>query len=295
MNTATEPLSAGCLYVVATPIGNLGDFSPRALSVLAAVDAICAEDTRTTGQLLSHFGLRKSMLALHDHNESRVAEQVVERLRQGAVLALVSDAGTPLMSDPGYGVVKAVREAGLELKTVPGPSALVAALSIAGLPTDEFSFVGFLPAKSQARRTRLEALAREPRTWVFYEAPHRVLDCARDIAAMLPPDRLIFVGRELTKRFEQGVRMTVAELPGWVEADGHHQRGEFVLAVAGMPMQAKSLATTVDSAQLLRLLVTELAPAKAAKLAAELTGESRKALYAEAVRLTGNDSLSPET
>jgi 16S rRNA (cytidine1402-2'-O)-methyltransferase len=295
LNTALETLAAGCLYVVATPIGNLGDLSPRALAVLGAVDAICAEDTRTTGQLLAHFGLRKPMLALHDHNETRVAEQVIERLRQGLTLALVSDAGTPLVSDPGYALVKAVREAGLELRTVPGPCALIAALSIAGLPTDEFSFVGFLPAKSQARRARLEALALEPRTWVFYEAPHRVLDCARDLAATLPPDRPVFVGRELTKRFEQGVRMTVAELPVWIEADANHARGEFVFAVAGAPVQAASRTGAVSGAQLLRLLVAELSPSKAAKLAAELTGEPRKDLYAEAVRLAGKETPSSET
>lgn len=285
MSAPTEALVAGALYVVATPIGNLGDFTPRAREVLAAVDLICAEDTRTSGQLLSQFGLRKPMLALHDHNEGRIAAEVVQRLQAGATVALVSDAGTPLVSDPGYALVAAARTAGLTVLAIPGPSALIAALSIAGLPTDSFSFLGFLPAKAAARRDRLRALAAEPRTWVFYEAPHRVVDCGRDLAAALEPTRLVFVARELTKRFEQSVRLEAAALPAWLEADPNHQRGEFVFAVAGCPSPATG--PSIDQGQLLRLLCAELPPSRAAKLAAEITGESRKALYAEALRLSG--------
>ncbi len=281
----TETLVPGCLYVVATPIGNLGDFSPRAQSILARVHAICAEDTRTTGLLLSQFGIRRPLLALHDHNETRVASEIVARLTAGESLALVSDAGTPLVSDPGYAVVDAARSAGAEVRTVPGPCALTAALSIAGLATDEFTFAGFMPAKATARRARLQALAQEPRTWVIYEAPHRILECAEDLAAILEPDRLVFVARELTKRFEQGIRLPAGQLLAWFQADSNHQRGEFVLVIAGAPPIAPQ---PVDVARLLRVLLTELPPSKAAKLASELTEIPRKTLYAQALMLGGS-------
>ena len=280
-----DALLPGCLYVVATPIGNLGDLSPRALAVLGRVQAICAEDTRTTGQLLSHFGISTPLKALHEHNETRIAAEVVAQLQAGRTLALVSDAGTPLVSDPGYALVDAARQAGLTVQAVPGPCAVTAALSIAGLPTDEFLFAGFLPAKASARRTRLQALAQEPRTWVIYEAPHRIADCANDLASVLGGERLVFLARELSKRFEQSVRLPAAELPGWIAADANRQRGEFVIAVAGAAPRGEGAA--LDSRTLLRALLQELPPARAARLAATLTGEKRQALYQLALEMGG--------
>lgn len=286
MNPQSEdPLLPGCLYVVATPIGNLGDLSPRALSVLGRVDAICAEDTRTTAQLLAHFGIAKPMKALHEHNESRITADVVAQLQAGRSLALVSDAGTPLVSDPGYALVDAARQAGLTVQAVPGPCAVTAALSIAGLPTDEFTFAGFLPAKPSARRARLQALANEPRTWVIYEAPHRIVECAEDLATIFGSERLVFLARELSKRFEQSVRLPASELPAWLATDANRLRGEFVLAVAGAPVRSE--ATALDARQLLRALLTELPPAKAARLAATLTSESRQTLYQWAIAAGG--------
>lgn len=284
--TPDAPLTPGCLYVVATPIGHLGDLSPRAQAVLAGVDAICVEDTRNTGSLLAKFGIKKPLRALHDHNEDRQSAELVERLAAGQTLALVSDAGTPLVSDPGYALVRAARQAGLAVQTVPGPCAVIAALSIAGLPTDEFTFAGFLPAKSGARLARLRELATEPRTWVVYEAPHRIVECAVDLATALGPTREVFLARELTKRFEQGVLLPAGELAAWLEADANRQRGEFVLAVAGAPAQAES--STLDARTLLQALLTELPPARAARLAAGLTGIKRQFLYQLALEISGH-------
>lgn len=284
MTTAEESLLPGCLYVVATPIGNLGDLSPRARSVLARVDGICAEDTRTTGGLLAQFGISRPLTALHDHNEDRIAARLVAELGAGRTLALVSDAGTPLVSDPGYALVKAARDAGLEVRAIPGPSALVAALSIAGLATDEFTFAGFLPARAAARRERLRQLAAEGRTLVLYEAPHRILECVDDLVAELGADRPVCLARELSKRFEQSVRLPAAELAVWLRADDNRLRGEFVLVVAGVPVESGAL---VAAEQALRLLLRELPPSRAARLAAELTGAKRKPLYELALRLAG--------
>ena len=284
--TPDAPLTPGCLYVVATPIGHLGDLSPRAQVVLAGVDAICVEDTRNTGSLLAKFGIKKPLRALHDHNEDRQSAELVERLAAGQTLALVSDAGTPLVSDPGYALVRAARQAGLAVQTVPGPCAVIAALSIAGLPTDEFTFAGFLPAKSGARLARLRELATEPRTWVVYEAPHRIVECAVDLATALGPTREVFLARELTKRFEQGVLLPAGELAAWLEADANRQRGEFVLAVAGAPAKAES--STLDARTLLQALLTELPPARAARLAAGLTGIKRQSLYQLALEISGH-------
>ncbi len=271
--------------MVATPIGNLGDLSPRALKVLESVHAICAEDTRNTAQLLAHFGVSTPLKALHEHNETRIAAELIAQLQAGRTLALVSDAGTPLVSDPGYALVDAARQAGLNVQAVPGPCAVTAALSIAGLPTDEFLFAGFLPARPAARRARLQVLAQEPRTWVFYEAPHRIAECATDLAEVLGSTRLVFLARELSKRFEQSVRLPATELPAWIAADANRLRGEFVLAVAGAP--ARSEAGTLDARSLLRALLQELPPARAARLAASLTGEKRQTLYQWALEWSG--------
>ena len=253
--------------------------------MLAAVDAICAEDTRMTGQLLAHFGIRKPLKALHDHNETQLADELVQQLQAGRTLALVSDAGTPLVSDPGYALVSAARAAGLTVQAVPGPCAVTAALSIAGLPTDEFTFAGFLPAKPSARRARLQALAAESRTWVVYEAPHRIVECVEDLATVLGSERRVFLARELTKRFEQSVQLPAAALVEWIKADPNRQRGEFVLVVAGVA--ASSAQPAHEPRMLLRALLTELPPARAARLAATLTGEKRQVLYQWALELGG--------
>lgn len=283
---AGHAVQAATLYVVATPIGNLGDLSPRAAAVLSGVDRIAAEDTRTTGQLLAQLGLRppaRGLVALHDHNEDRVADGLIRELQAGASIALVSDAGTPLISDPGFAIVRAARAAGVAVVAVPGPCAAVAALSVSGLPTDRFVFAGFLPAKSGARRAALQTLLDEPRTAIVYESSHRIADCLEDFVAVLGGARRVCLARELTKRFEDSVTLPAAELLAWQAADPNRGRGEFVLIVEGAPAREDS----AEAERVLRLLLRELAPSAAARLAAEITGVSRKLLYALATRLAG--------
>ncbi|MEQ1439651.1 16S rRNA (cytidine(1402)-2'-O)-methyltransferase [Fontimonas sp. SYSU GA230001] len=274
------------LYVVATPIGNLGDLSPRAQAVLAGVDRICAEDTRTSGALLAHFGIRRPLVALHEHNESAVCERLVRELQDGAALALVSDAGTPLVSDPGFVLVRAARAAGLPVVAVPGPCAAIAALSISGLPSDRFVFEGFLPAKSAARRSRLRALAHETRTLILYESSHRIADTAQDLADLLGP-REVCLARELTKLHEQSVVLPACDLPGWLREDANRERGEFVLLIAGAAVEEP--AAGLDTVQLLRLLLRELPVSAAARIAAEITGLRKKELYERALQLSQGD------
>lgn len=269
--------AAGTLHVVATPIGNLADLSPRALATLRAVAAICAEDTRHTRQLLAHHGVEQSLVALHEHNEAGVAERLVARLLAGESLALVSDAGTPLVSDPGFRLVAAARAAGVKVSPVPGPSALIAALSVAGLPSDRFAFEGFLPAKAGARRERLSRLAGESRTLIFYEASHRIEETLADAAAVFGAERPAAVARELTKLFETVLDGTLAELHARVAVDPDQRKGEFVLLVQGV---ADEEATKVaEGRRVYAKLADHLPPSTAAKLAAELTGAPRKALY----------------
>ncbi len=269
--------ASGKLHVVATPIGNLGDLSPRALETLKLVDAICAEDTRHTRQLLSHFGLERPLIALHDHNESEAAAGLVARLLAGESLALVSDAGTPLVSDPGFRLVRAARQAGIVVSPVPGASALVAALSVAGLPSDRFVFEGFLPAKAGARRERLSKLAAEPRTLIFYESAHRIEDALDDASAAFGPERHAVIGRELTKLFETVLDGPLADLVERVRADPNQRKGEFVLLVQGAHEDAD--AKVIEGKRLYAKLSAHLPPSTAAKLAAELSGAPRKALY----------------
>lgn len=269
--------AAGTLHVVATPIGNLADLSPRALETLRAVAAVCAEDTRHTRQLLAHFGIEKPLLALHEHNEVEMAGKLVARLAAGDSLALVSDAGTPLVSDPGYRLVRAAREAGLRVSPVPGPSAMIAALSVAGLPSDRFTFEGFLPAKAGARRERLAALAGEARTLVFYESSHRIGDTLADCVEAFGGDRPAVLARELTKLFETVLDGDLAALQARVEADPNQRKGEFVLLVQGAGEDAD--ARIAEGRRVYALLAAELKPSVAAKLAAEITGAPRKALY----------------
>ena len=267
----------GTLHVVATPIGNLGDLSARALEILGRVDAICAEDTRHTRQLLSHFGLERPLLALHQHNEDAQAAQLVRRLLAGDSLALVSDAGTPLVSDPGFRLVRAAREAGVRVSPVPGACAAIAALSVAGLPSDRFVFEGFLPAKGGARRERLARLAAEPRTLMFYESAHRIEETLVDMAAAFGPGRPAVLARELTKLFETVLDGPLAALLARVQADPNQRRGEFVLIVEGAGEDADARVT--EGRRLYARLVEHLPPSTAARLAADLSGAPRKALY----------------
>ena len=267
----------GTLHIVATPIGNLADLTPRAQEVLRTVAAICAENTRRSGQLLSHFGIATPLLALHEHNEDALAQRIVARLAGGESLALVSDAGTPLVSDPGYRLVRAARAAGVRVSPVPGACAAIAALSVAGLPSDRFSFEGFLPAKAAARRDRLTRLAGEPRTLVFYEASHRIAESLADCRAAFGDARPAVLARELTKLFETVLDGTLADLHARVEADDNQRKGEFVLIVQGAGDDAD--AQLAEGRRVYAKLSEHLPPSTAAKLAAELTGASRKALY----------------
>ena len=269
--------ASGTLFVVATPIGNLADLSPRALETLKRADAICAEDTRHTRQLLAHFGVERPLLALHEHNEDEVADRLVGRLRAGESLALVSDAGTPLVSDPGYRLVRAARAAGIKVSPVPGASALIAALSVAGLPSDRFVFEGFLPAKAAARRERLSLLAGEPRTLVFYESAHRIEETLADAAAAFGAQRPAAIARELTKLFETVLDGALSDLHARVVADANQRKGEFVLLVQGAGEDAD--AKIAEGRRVYAKLSEHLPPSTAAKLAAELTGAPRKALY----------------
>ena len=268
---------SGTLFVVATPIGNLGDLSPRALETLKTVAAICAEDTRHTRQLLAHFGVDKPLVALHEHNEGDAAGPLVARLLAGESLALVSDAGTPLVSDPGFRLVRTAREAGIVVSPVPGASALVTALSVAGLPSDRFIFEGFLPAKANARRERLAALASEPRTLIFYESAHRIEEALDDAVAAFGADRRAVVARELTKLFETVLDGSLADLVQRVRADPNQRKGEFVLLVHGAGEDAD--AKVIEGRRLYAKLSEHLPPSTAAKVAAEWSGAPRKALY----------------
>jgi len=270
-------MTAGTLFIIATPIGNLADLSPRALDTLRGVSAICAEDTRHTRQMLAHFGIDTPLLALHEHNEDAIATRVVERILGGDSLALVSDAGTPLVSDPGFRLVRSARAAGVRVSPIPGACAAIAALSVAGLPSDRFVFEGFLPAKSSARRERLATLASEARTLVFYESSHRIAESLADMRAVLGDARLAVVARELTKLFETVLDGTLAELHAQVEADPNQRKGEFVVTVHGAGSDEE--AQLIQGRQLYAKLSGHLPPSTAAKLAAEITGAPRKALY----------------
>jgi 16S rRNA (cytidine1402-2'-O)-methyltransferase len=271
--------AAGILHVVATPIGNLGDLSPRAQQVLRDVAAICAEDTRRSGQLLAHYGIATPLVALHEHNEEAIAGRVVERLLRGESLALVSDAGTPLVSDPGYRVVRAARAAGVRVSPVPGACAAIAALSVAGLASDRFAFEGFLPARAAARRERLRGLAAEPRTLVFYESSHRIEEALEDLVAIFGGERPAVLARELTKLFETVLDGSLAGLLANVAGDANQRKGEFVLVVEGAGEDAGAGARLAEGQRVYALLGAHMPPSAAARLAAEITGAPRKALY----------------
>lgn len=286
----------GCLYVVATPIGNLGDVSARARDTLAAVDVVAAEDTRHSGRLLAALGIEKPMLSLHEHNEAARAEEIVARLRAGASVALVSDAGTPLVSDPGYRVVAAARAAGARVVPVPGACAAIAALCVAGLPTGRFCFEGFLPAKSAARRARLATLAHETRTLVFYEAPHRVAETLADLAAAFGPDREATLARELTKLHETVYSGALAALAERSRTDADMNRGEAVLVVAGVPeREREGDAGAVDLDALLQALLAALPVSRAVDVAVRATGQRRNRVYERALALrAATDDAPPQ-
>lgn len=276
----------GILYVVATPIGNLEDISARALAVLREVAVVAAEDTRHSGILLSHFGIRAELISLHDHNEAERAPLLVARLQAGESVALISDAGTPLISDPGFELVRAARAAGIAVSPVPGASALIAALSVSGLPTDRFVFEGFLPAKQSARRERLEVLAAEPRTLVFYESVHRLQESLEDMATAFGPERPAVLARELTKLHEQVRDASLQALVEWAGSDPVAAKGEVVLMVAGAAA-AESDALDAEVERVLKTLLKELPVKQAAALAAEITGLNKNPLYQRALELAG--------
>jgi 16S rRNA (cytidine1402-2'-O)-methyltransferase len=267
---------SGTLYVVATPIGNLDDLTPRAQQTLAAVDLVAAEDTRHTRRLLISFGAKPALLALHDHNEEQAVHGLIESLRDGKDVALVSDAGTPLVSDPGYRLVKAAHEHGISVVPIAGPSAVTAALSAAGLPTDRFCFEGFAPAKRAARRQWLEGLAAEERTIVLYESVHRIKDCLADLVDIFGADRRAFIGRELTKMYEQCVQETLGRLQQLVEEGEIVSKGEFAIVICGAEPSAES-ALNMDS--LLTELAAHLSAKDAARVAANVSGQRKNDLY----------------
>lgn len=276
--------TSGTLYVVATPIGNLGDFTPRAREILGEVSVIAAEDTRHTGQLLKEFGIHTTLVSLHEHNEARRSEALIERLLSGESIALVSDAGTPLISDPGFDLVVAARARGIRVTPIPGPSAAIAALSVAGLPTDRFTFEGFLPAKASARRAQLDALRAERRTLIFYEGPHRIKEVLGDMLDVFGSERRAVVCRELTKRFETIYGGTLEELVSMSTNDPDMSRGEIVIVVSGN-LEAQATGQALHAEQLLQALLEELTPSQAARVAAKLTGEKRSELYERAMAI----------
>ena len=272
------------LYVVATPIGNLQDISLRALEVLKTVDAIAAEDTRHTSHLLSHFAIRKKLIAVHEHNEQKSAQILLERLRAGESIALVTDAGTPGISDPGAIVVDVLREAGVSVVPVPGASAVVAALSASGITANGFMFQGFLPASGSQRRKVLEGLKAYVSTLVFYEAPHRIIECVEDLATVLGPERRITIAREITKTFETFHRCALQDAKMWLESDPNQQRGEFVLMVEAAALLEQA-DISEDVGRILRLLLADLPLKQAVKLATEITGVKKNILYEYALKL----------
>ncbi|ACR67843.1 16S rRNA (cytidine(1402)-2'-O)-methyltransferase [Edwardsiella ictaluri] len=280
-------ISAATLYVVPTPIGNLGDITQRALETLKAVDLIAAEDTRHTGMLLQHFAINARFFALHDHNEQQKADQLLAKLREGQSIALVSDAGTPLINDPGYHLVRRCREAGIRVVPLPGACAAITALSAAGVASDRFCYEGFLPAKGKARRDRLRGLQQEARTLIFYESTHRLLESLADMVSELGTDRYVVLARELTKTWESIHGAPVAELLAWVQQDENRRKGEMVLIVEGY--QADEEVLSPEALRTLALLQAELPLKKAAALAAEIHGVKKNALYKYALAQQSGD------
>lgn len=271
------------LFVVATPIGHLDDMTYRAINVLESVSLIAAEDTRQSAPLLKHYNITTPLTAVHDHNEDHKINSMIEKLQNGENIALISDAGTPLISDPGFRLVRAAQQAGIRVTPIPGACAAIAALSSVGLPSDRFLFVGFLPSKASQRQGQLEQLKDHSETLIIYEAPHRIVDCLSDIQTIFGADRRIGFAREITKTFETIVQKPVGELLEWVKADHHQQKGEMVLVIAGNPNEVDLEQQKVD--QLLTRLLQDLSIKAASQLAADLTGLKKKALYQRALEL----------
>ncbi|NRH28320.1 16S rRNA (cytidine(1402)-2'-O)-methyltransferase [Pseudomonas sp. MS19] len=287
----TEPVIAnsqkGTLFVVATPIGNLEDISARAIRVLNEVSLIAAEDTRHSARLMQHFGIATPLAACHEHNERDQGGRFISRLQAGEDVALISDAGTPLISDPGYHLVRQARAAGFAVVPVPGACALIAALSAAGLPSDRFIFEGFLPAKAVGRRARLEQVKEEPRTLIFYEAPHRILECLEDMRLVFGDERPALLAREITKTFETLQGMPLVDLHSWVASDSNQQRGECVVVVAGWQAPESDAAVSSEALRVLDLLLKDMPLKRAAALAAEITGVRKNLLYQVALERQG--------
>jgi 16S rRNA (cytidine1402-2'-O)-methyltransferase len=281
-------LDYGTLFVVPTPIGNRDDLSPRARQILCDVDLIAAEDTRHTGRLLSHFGIKTPQIALHEHNEERLAGQLVERLRQGASIALVSDAGTPLISDPGYRLVDAAHAAGVRLSPLPGASAVMTAMSVAGLPTDRFCFEGFLPARRLARRASIDGLIAERRTMVFFQSVHKIVSTLADMADRFGCDRPAFIGRELTKLHEQCVRATLGEIGAMLEDGRIPAKGEFVVVVAGASAGGDEAGESWIR-PLLAELVAAMPGSQAVDIVARVAGKGRNDVYRLMLELKDSD------
>ncbi|MFL0796801.1 MAG: 16S rRNA (cytidine(1402)-2'-O)-methyltransferase [Cellvibrionaceae bacterium] len=270
------------LYIVATPIGNLGDMTPRAIEILQQVDLIAAEDTRHSAKLMNHCNIRTPLVSYHDHGGQKQVDRLLGALSQGKAVALISDAGTPLISDPGYQLVHQVREQGYKVVPVPGACAFVAALSASGLPSDRFWFEGFLPAKTAGRKSRLEALSTLPATLIFYESRHRIVAAMEDVVTVLG-ERQACVAREITKQFETLRSGSLGDICQWLTDDENQQKGEFVVMVAGADKEASGNA--VDGEQVLKILLPELPVKKAAALAAQISGEKKNALYQRALEL----------
>lgn len=276
---------AGVLYVVATPIGNLDDISIRALNILRSVDLIAAEDTRHSRHLLTHFGISTPLMSLHEHNEQSRIPQVLSALQAGNKVALISDAGTPLISDPGFPLLRSIREQGLQAQPIPGPSSVLAALSVSGLATDRFSFEGFLPAKPSVRREYLKSLQHNSYTMVFFESSHRLERSLQDLAEIFGETRTVFLARELTKLFEQTYYGTLAGLRAWINEDANHHKGEFVLVLAGAEPQSDEAIKMHNAEEVLRVLMEELPLKQAVKIAARMTGLGKNKLYEQALSL----------
>jgi len=274
----------GILYVVATPIGNLADITLRAIETLKQVDVIAAEDTRHSARLLNHFGISKRLIAVHEHNEQQSAQALLQRIISGESVALVTDAGTPGISDPGAVVVDVLREQGVKVVPVPGVSALITALSVSGITQNGFVFVGFLPASGSQRRKQLEHLKNQSTTLVFYEAPHRIVECVTDMANILGGDRRVVIARELTKAYETFHRCALGEAKAWLESDANQQRGEFVLLVEALPFR-EAEALSEEAVRILKVLLAELPLKQAVKLAADITNTKKNDLYELALTL----------
>jgi 16S rRNA (cytidine1402-2'-O)-methyltransferase len=275
----------GKLYVVATPIGNLADFSFRAVEILKQVDLIAAEDTRHVRMLLQHYGINKPLLSLHQHNEDKASLGLVEKIQQGLSIALVSDAGTPLLSDPGMPLVKLAKEQGIEVSPIPGACALIAALSASGLPITRFSFEGFLPRTSSARKSFFQAKLNDETTWAFYESSHRIQAALEDMLEIFPAEHEICVAREITKLHETIVKDELARVSDLVKNDANMRRGEFVVIVAGLKREQETQGLDGEQQRILTLLLTECSIKTAVALAAEITGQRKKLLYQAALAL----------